>query len=140
MGRPRKQKPEEATPVDTAGESSVPAKTKKITKANLMRLQERKFLENSEELLDGLYASLKTGLKAGDRSTQRLVAEMYSLAKVSGGMSFTANLIQQNVSKTSSSPAEEINESAYFDSLVRRLDARDHTIEASPEYIDATAE
>lgn len=112
----------------------LPQSSVKVTRRNLVKIQEQKYMENIDQMLDEFYNALRVQLRKGNSKAIDIAAQIVGLAK-SGGVSIVNNIVQQNSNRIQA--AGEGESRASFASIVRRLDARDK--EAASPVIDVKA-
>lgn len=103
------------------------ALAKRITKSQLPKLRDKKYLEHVEPLLDAFYKGLISLANERDPKALHIIAQMEQLVKGSG---VTVNQINQN----NASVNQDNSDRRSFATLVRKLDSRDSLAQ---EVIDA---
>lgn len=115
--------PRKKASVEIAKGELIPAAvaTMRATKRNLIKLQEKVFLDNAEASLREGFAMLRRQIRAGNMKAVEMAFELNSMIKSRGG-GFTLNqqIVQNNANRAEASASSNSS----FDALVRKLDAR----------------
>jgi hypothetical protein len=111
--------------------------TIKVTRRNLMKVQEKKFLEHVEPMMDEMFTSLRAQVRSGNMRAIQIVAEMSNLVKGGQGVSVIANINQNNSNRAEAASAGSGKTS--FEQLVRRLDGRATDIAQAEDFLDVVA-
>lgn len=110
--------------------------TTKATRGKLLRLQERVLLKNAEGALEESFQALRNRVRRHDLRAIQTVFEVYSLVKGGRGTTINNNLIQSNNNRADAQ--SESTSRVSFESLARKLDARDSAVRES-QTIEAQA-
>jgi hypothetical protein len=113
--------------------------TTKVTKRNLGRIQEKQLLENIEPMLKESFAALRKGIREGNPKFIELSLQVAGL--VSGKAPSIINQINNrnnNQNDNRSVVVAETNTKMSFETIARKLDARDAAYQ--PPAIEIEAE
>lgn len=113
--------------------------TTKATKKNLSRIQEKKFLEHVEPMLDEFYQILRFKLRRGDSHAIKIVQEVLGLSPAKG-----PSVVAQFYNKNEANAAARAEAGATsmaggghsFEDIVKRLESRETQISKASDFIE----
>lgn len=114
--------------------------TTKATKRSLAKIQQNKFLEHAEPMLDEFYQILRMKLRRGDSTALKIVQEVCGLSPAKG-----PSVVAQFYNKNEANARADANSAAVaqaagdrsVEDLIKRLDARDTKISQAIDFIEA---
>lgn len=135
--KPKVLEPEEAETLEIVPEV---LPSKKLTPRSLARVQQRILLENAEPMLQEAFTVLRQKLRRGDDRALKMVLEINNMVRAPGGITVTQQVLQQNNNKAEANANAEADAKKFsFESLVRRLDAREVQQSTASDFRELTA-
>lgn len=111
----------------------------KATKKSLGKIQEKKFLDNAEAMLDEFYTVLRIKLRRGDPVAIKIVQEVCGLSPAKG-----PSVVAQFYNKNEANANAKAESAAAvggrsFEDLIKKLEARETKVTTASDFIDVIA-
>lgn len=132
----------EATPQSIRPSFPIPESVfkTKATRGNVVKIQQKKLLEQVEPMLDEFFKVVRMKARSGDVAALKIIQEICGLSAAKGPSVVAQfyNKNEANANSRSESSATIVGERSYED-LVKRLDAREDKITTASDFIDVVA-
>jgi len=119
----------------------VATSTTKVTKKNLAKVAEKQLIDNIEPMLIEAFEALRQGVRAKNPKSIELAFQVAGVIQGSKAPSVVANIYNKNRNdnRAEATSASASSSKTTFESLVRRLEARDAQDRQTAATIDAQA-